>query len=215
MVDFAVLRKTMLDNQIRTVDVTDPTVLAAFGSVPRELFVPAADRPFAYLDRPVEVAPGRVVPQPAVLARLVQFARPKRNEKVLLIGGTTGYTAAVLAALAGSVTMVESDAGLAAGATATLADLANVTVVCGPLAAGRPEAAPFDLILIDGGVEEIPAALIGQLAEGGRLIAVLGTGLSARATITEVGPAGAATRAAFSLPGVPLAAFAKPRVFAL
>lgn len=216
MADFARQRKTMVDNQIRTVDVTDPGVIDVFGRVPRETFVPAADRDFAYVDRPVAVAPGRVVPQPAPLARLVQLAAPKPSDAVLLIGGTTGYAAAILSELAGRVVMVESDAGLAASAVAALAGRTNVEVVVGPLPAGAAEKGPFDLIVVDGAVEEIPAGLVDQSKVGGRIVAVVGPqGLSAQATVILRTATGTSSRLAFNLPAVPLGEFARPKTFAL
>jgi protein-L-isoaspartate(D-aspartate) O-methyltransferase len=216
MADFARQRKTMVDNQIRTVDVTNPGVLDVFGRVPRELFVPATDRDFAYVDRPIAVAPGRVVPQPAPFARLVQLAAPKPTDTVLLIGGTTGYAAAVLAELAQRVVMVESDAGLAATAVAALAGRANVDVVVGPLSAGAPAKGPYDLIVVDGAVEEIPAGFVDQLVVGGRIVAVVGPqGLAAQATVTMRTATGTSSRLAFNLPAVPLAEFVRPKAFAL
>ncbi|TBW37979.1 protein-L-isoaspartate O-methyltransferase [Siculibacillus lacustris] len=214
MADFAGQRKTMVDNQIRTVDVTDPAVLDAFGTVPREIFVPAALRDFAYVDRPIAVAAGRFVPQPAPFAKLVQLAAPRAEERVLLIGGTTGWPAAILAALCGHLTMVESDPTLAATATANLAGTA-VSIVVGPLAAGAPAAGPFDLILVDGAVDAIPDALVDQLVVGGRIVAVVGDGLSAQATLIAKSAIGASQRTAFNLPALPLAEFRRPKVFAL
>jgi protein-L-isoaspartate(D-aspartate) O-methyltransferase len=216
MADFARQRKTMVDNQIRTVDVTDPIVIDAFGRVPRELFVPAGDRDFAYVDRPIAVAPGRVVPQPAPLARLIQLARPGIDDAVLLIGGATGYAAAILAELAARVVMVESDAALAATATELLAERGNVEVVVGPLAAGAPAEGPFDVIVVDGAVEETPLALLDQAKVGGRLVAVVGQkGLSAQATVVVKTETGVSSRLAFNLPALPLAEFVKPKAFAL
>lgn len=216
MADFASQRKTMVDNQIRTVDVTDPDVIAAFGRVPRELFVPAGDRDFAYVDRPIVVAPGRMVPQAAPFARLVQLADPAPTDAVLLIGGTTGYGAAILSELAGRVVMVESDAALAATAAAALADRANVKVVTGPLAAGAPAEGPFDVVVVDGAVGEIPHGFVDQLKVGGRLVVVVGPqGLSAQATVTVKTETGVSSRLAFNLPAAPLVEFLRPKVFAL
>lgn len=215
MADFAIQRRTMVDNQIRTVDVTDHGVLAAFLTVGRETFVPAALQDLAYLDRPVEFAGGRRMMQPAQFAKLVQLAAPQAGEKVLIVGGTTGYTAAIVAELGATVVMVEEDAALAAAATAKFAGNDAVTVVTGPLAAGAPAAAPYDLVLFDGAVEVVPDAILAQVAEGGRLVYVEGEGNSAQATVAVRSSGRVSARAVFNLPGHLLPGFARPAVFAL
>ncbi len=190
MVDFAKARATMVDCQVRTVDVTDYDVLDAFGAVPREAFVPEALQPLAYIDEDLLVsapgAPARYIMEPGPLARLVQLADILPGESVLDLGPASGYSSAILARLAARVVAVEPDAALAESARATLAGLgiANVTVVTGPLAAGHAAAAPYDVIVLEGAVEFIPEALEKQLAEGGRIVAVVGAnGLAAKATV--------------------------------
>lgn len=215
MADFAIQRKTMVDNQIRTVDVTDHAVLDAFGTVGREAFVPASLRAFAYVDRPVDLAPGRRAMQPASLARLVQLAAPQPGEKVLIVGGATGYTAAVVAALAGTVVMLEENADLATAAETALAGLGNVEVVRGPLAAGCPGKAPYDLVLFDGSVEVVPPTFATQVGDGGRIVAIEGAGQTGRAVVTVVSGGTASERTAFNLPAPALPGFRKVREFAL
>jgi protein-L-isoaspartate(D-aspartate) O-methyltransferase len=215
MADFAIQRRTMVDNQIRTVDVTDHGVIAAFLTVGREAFVPPALRDLAYLDRPVEFAGGRCMMQPAQFAKLVQLAAPKAGEKVLIVGGTTGYTAAIVAELGAEVVMVEEDAALAAAAAAQFAGNAAVTVTSGPLTAGAPAKAPFDLVLFDGAVEVVPAAIEAQVGEGGRLVYVEGEGNAAQATVAVRSSGRISARAVFNLPGRVLPGFARPAVFAL
>ncbi len=190
MVDFAKARATMVDCQVRTVDVTDYDVLDAFSAVPREAFVPEALQPLAYIDEDLLVsapdAPARYIMEPGPLARLIQLAEILPGETVLDLGPASGYSSAILARLAASVVAVEPDAALAETARATLAGLGigNVTVVSGPLAAGHAAAAPYDVIVIEGAVEFIPEALEKQLAEGGRIVAVVGAnGLAAKATL--------------------------------
>lgn len=214
MADFAMQRKTMVDNQIRTVDVTDHAVLDAFGTVGREAFVPAALRSIAYVDRPVPVAPGRSLLQPGPFAKLVQLAAPQPGEKVLIIGGATGYSAAIVAALSGSAVLLEENADLAAQAETALAGL-PVTIVRGPLAAGAAAQGPYDLILFDGSIEVLPEALFDQLVEGGRIVAVEGAGQSGRAVVSLKSAGGVSTRTAFNLPAPALPGFARAKAFAL
>jgi protein-L-isoaspartate(D-aspartate) O-methyltransferase len=158
----------MVASQLRTTGVNDPRVLAAMGSVPRERFVPAERAPIAYADALVPLGGGRQLNSPMALGKLLTEAAPQPRERAMVIGAATGYAAAVLARLVGSVVAVEEDAALAARAKAALAG-AGVTVVEGPLVEGYRQGAPYDLILIDGAVEHVPGTLIDQLAEGGRL----------------------------------------------
>ena len=185
MMDFTAAREKMVDNQIRTTDVTAHSVLNAFLAVPREAFVPAHLRALAYIDEDMAVAPGRYIMEPSPLAKLLQLARIGKDDVVLEIGCGAGYATALLSHLAGSVVAVESNETLVASATETLSSLGcdNAAVVSAELEAGYPSEAPYDLILINGAVEEIPAGLIEQLRQGGRLVTVLGYGNSARAVM--------------------------------
>lgn len=185
MVDLTSLRTKMVDGQIRPNDVTDHRILEAMLTVPRELFVPAAQRELAYLDRDVPLGGGRVLVQPMVVAKLLQAAEIGEDDKVLEVGGATGYGAAIAGRLAREVVALEEDGGLAADAAAALeaAGTTNVSVVTGPLTAGHAAAAPYDVIVIAGSVERLPESLTGQLADGGRLVVVEGHGLSARAVL--------------------------------
>lgn len=220
MVDFAKARATMVDCQIRTVDVTDYDVLDAFAAVPRERFVPEAMKPFAYIDEDILVSapgePARYVMEPGPLARLVQLADILPTDRVLDIGSTTGYSAAILSRLASSVVALESSEALAETARAALAaeGVANVTVVVGPLEAGYAASAPYDVILIEGSVEFIPDAIFAQLAEGGRIIAVVGAnGLAAKATVHTRSGHSTSGRPVFNTHVRPLPGFARPKVF--
>ncbi|HWJ71772.1 MAG TPA: protein-L-isoaspartate O-methyltransferase [Kaistia sp.] len=190
MVDFTKARVTMVDCQVRTVDVTDYDVLDAFSAVPREEFVPDALKPLAYIDEDLLVsapgAPARYVMEPGPLARLVQLAEIQPAEKVLDLGPAGGYSSAILARLAARVVAVEPDPALADATRANLARLGvpNVTVVSGPLVEGYAAEAPYDVIIVEGAIEFVPEALESQLAEGGRIVAVVGVnGLAAKATI--------------------------------
>ena len=137
------------------------------------------------MDDDIPMAPGRFLMEPMVFARLVQLAEPKPEDRALVIGSGPGYGAAVLAHLVASIVALESDSGLAARGKDQLAQLAihNVVQVTGPLAQGWAGSAPYDLILIEGSVEEIPQALFGQMADGGRLVAVVATEGVGRATL--------------------------------
>lgn len=220
MVDFAKARATMVDCQIRTVDVTDYDVLSAFQTVPREVFVPEAQKALAYIDGDVLVsapgAPPRYVMEPGSLARLVQLADIAATDRVLDIGTSTGYSAAIIASLAASVVALESDETLAAQARSNLAALGilNAEVVVGPLESGYAAKAPYDVILIEGSIEELPALLCAQLSEAGRIVAVAGAnGLAAKAMIYTRSGKDVSGRAVFNTHVQPLPGFAKPKAF--
>jgi protein-L-isoaspartate(D-aspartate) O-methyltransferase len=192
MVDFAVMRRAMVDGQVRTRDVTDLRLLAAMLDLPRERFVPRDDAALAYLDRDILVsAPGRpprYLLKPMVLAKLVQAADVRETDRVLDIGCATGYSSAVLGRLARDVVALESDAELARSAAATLTALgaANTKVVTGPLQAGWPADGPYNVIVLEGATEVPPATLQDQLAENGRLVCVLRRGLAGSAMLYRV-----------------------------
>ncbi len=179
--DYAAARHNMVENQIRTNKVTDPALIAALKELPRELFVPKAVRGIAYVDEDVKVADGRYLMEPMVLARLLQAAAVRTSNMALDVGCATGYSTAVLARLASAVVGLESDPALAAEAGERLSELNidNAVVVEGRLGDGYKRQAPDDVILLGGRVEEIPSGILDQLAEGGRLVAVVlgdGTG---------------------------------------
>ena len=181
MIDFEAARLTMVESQLRTDRVTDRRILAALGSLPRERFVPEKKRDLAYSDATLEVCPSfdgglaRYLLAPVVLARLTQLASVEAQDAVLDIGCATGYSTALLANLARVVTAVEAEPELAAATRENLKALGldNATVVEGDLARGAPEAGPFDVILLNGSVPEVPDSLLSQLKEGGRLVAVV------------------------------------------
>ncbi len=170
-----IARTHMIEGQIKPNNVTDPRLVEALGAIPRELFVPAALSAVAYVDEDLEIAPGRYLMEPMIFARLLNAAQPQPSDVVLDIGAGTGYASAVLSQLAGAVVALESDAGLADRANALLAEVRcdNAVVAHGPLAAGWASQAPYDVILINGMIEQVPAAIFDQLAEGGRLVTVL------------------------------------------
>ena len=164
----------MVEGLVRPTHVTDPNLLEALHAVPREMFVPAAAAGVAYIDDGISVGNGRRLAEPLQLARLLQAAEITGRDKVLDIGCATGYSTAVLARLAGTVIGLESDADLAGRASQALA-AAGVTagVVVGDLTAGLPGQAPYDAIVIAGAIAEVPEAILKQLVEGGRLVAII------------------------------------------
>ncbi len=166
--DFEAMRHAMVVSQLRTSAVSDPRVVDAMGEVPREAFVPASQAALAYRDAPLPLGGGRAINPPLITGRLLVAADIRPTDRVLLIGAAMGYAAAVLARLAALVVALEEDAGLLGSAREAIAD-AKVTLVEGPLKPGWAEAAPYDVIIIDGAVEAVPDALADQLAPGGRL----------------------------------------------
>lgn len=164
MQDFSLARRAMVDNQLRPQGVTDRGVLAAMAKVERERFVPERARALAYFDRPLRIAEGRAMMPPAELGRLLTELAPQPGERALVVGSGTGYSAALLTEIGLDVVALESDATLAAAANA-----AGVETVVGELSKGWATGAPFDLILMDGAVEEIPASFTKQLAPDGRI----------------------------------------------
>ncbi|SDD71743.1 protein-L-isoaspartate O-methyltransferase family protein [Rhodospira trueperi] len=186
--DFEKARFNMVESQVRANRVTDPAVLQAMEAVPRELFVPKALRGFAYVDSSLSLDDGRHLVEPLVLARMVHAAAIQDSDVVLDVGCATGYSAAVLAHMASTVVALESDADLSTRATRTLTELGldNAVVVTGTLADGYPRQAPYDVILLEGAVPEVPDDLRGQLGDGGRLVAIIGDGTwNSKLTVIE------------------------------
>lgn len=175
MTDFALARRNMIDGQLRPNRVTNSALLAAIADLPRERFLPDSLKSVAYADDDVPLGGGRFLMEPMVLARLIQTLQPLPDDKALVVASGRGYGAALLARLVKTVVAVESDAGLAGSAGQTMKELAigNVEQVIGSLAAGASAGAPYDIVLIEGAVREIPPAILAQLADGGRLATVM------------------------------------------
>jgi protein-L-isoaspartate(D-aspartate) O-methyltransferase len=177
--DHARARLNMVENQLRPNRIDDPGLIAAMREVPRERFVPKALRGVAYADEDLPLPDGRYLIEPLALARLIQAARIKPNDVVLVLGCSTGYVGAVVARLAGTVILVAPDETSGKQLESLLEELGadNMVVVINPSpAAGHPEQAPFDVILLAGSVEHVPQALLDQIGEGGRLVAVIDDG---------------------------------------
>ena len=188
----ATARSMMVDSQVRPNKVYNPRLIAALRRIPREQFLPPAAAARAYADDNVALPAGRCLIAPMVIARLIQEAAPRDHERALVVAAGSGYGAALLSACGPQVTALEDDPALLALARAALPVWAPaVTLAEGPPAAGHPAGAPYELILIEGALDEVPPALIAQLAPLGRLIAVrripapVGAGSPAQAIIGE------------------------------
>ncbi len=178
MSEFSTARQKMVDGQVRPSDVTDFRIIDAMLAVPREEFVPSAQRPMAYLDLDIEVGGAgtakRYLIKPVVLAKMLQAASIAEADRVLVVGCATGYAAAIVAHLAGEVFATESDAALASAARATLSQIGitNVTIGNAEAAVGDAAHGPYDVIVLDGATEIEPTALYEQLKPAGRLVGV-------------------------------------------
>lgn len=218
MADMTALRTKMVDGQVRPSDVTDHRIIDAMLEVPREAFVPASLAGLAYLDRNLPVSAdgqSRCLIQPMILSRMIQAADIGADDVVLEVGCATGYGSAVMARLASSVVALEEDPALADAAAAALSSLGvdNVAVITGRLADGCPDEAPFDVILVNGSVEELPETLAGQLKDGGRLVVVVGAGQSARAMLYTRSGTGVSGRVIMNASVPTLPGFARQPAF--
>jgi len=207
--DFADARARMVDSQVRPNKVTDPRILAAMRALPRERFLPAGRAALAYGDDDIPLGGGRAMLAPMVIARLVQLLAPQTGERALVVAAGPGYGAALLAACRARVTALEDDPALYALAARALGETApGVELVAGPLAAGWPAGAPYDMILIEGAVRDIPPALATQLrADGGRLVGVRQiAGAVGQAVLAEPTPLGLRARPMFDCATAPIPA---------
>ena len=171
------LRRVMVDNQVRTFDVTDQRVLEAMYDTPREAFLPTGLRSLAYSDAPLTLpvaggGEGRVQMAPMFLAKLIQNSRYEATSRALVVASATGYAAAVLSRLVASVAALDSDPGFTEAARDALRMARNVEVVTGPMAEGHVAGAPYDVILVNGAVECGLRTLFDQLAPGGSLVVI-------------------------------------------
>ena len=184
---FDAARTHMIESQLRPNKVTNERVLDAFARIRRELFVPERLRQVAYIDEDLPLGRGRYLMEPMVAARLVQASQIAATDAVLVVAAGTGYEAAAISLLARNVIAVEEDAELARRARAALVDhaIATVNVVEGPLGEGYRPRAPYDAIVFAGAVAEVPSEIAAQIAEDGRLVAVVRPGSAiGRATLT-------------------------------
>ncbi|MCJ7871500.1 protein-L-isoaspartate O-methyltransferase [Marinovum sp. 2_MG-2023] len=174
MPDYALRRTFMVDTQVRPSDVTKFPIIDAMLSVPREVYVPREKREAAYVGENIEFAPGRVILEPRTLAKMLDGLAISGGELVLDIGAGYGYSAAVIARMAEAVIAVEDDGDRVAEAQGALTEQGADGVIMheAPLNEGAPEHGPYDVIVIEGGIADVPPAIADQLKEGGRIAAL-------------------------------------------
>ena len=214
--DYARARAAMVESQIRTADVTDAAIIAAFRRVPRENFLPAGSKPVAYGDLEPGVAVGRCLMRPRDLAKLIQALAPAAHEKALEIAGATAYGAAVLAGCVREVTSLDPNPDLSFAASAALehSGVCGVTAVSTEVARGWPDGAPFDIIMLNGGAELVPDAWLEQLKDGGRLGVIVRNGAAGQARIYFKSGGASAYRVAFDAAPPVAPGLTKPPAFA-
>jgi protein-L-isoaspartate(D-aspartate) O-methyltransferase len=214
MPDFRAQRLNMVESQVRTNDVTDVRIQEAMREIPRERFVPTSKQAVAYADTIVEIVPGRFLLDPRTFSKLAELAEIEPTDRVLDVGSASGYSTAVLSRLAHEVIGLEEDAELVRVATDVLPSLGvSPRVVQGKLADGYAASAPYNVILINGGIEELPPTLEGQLAEGGRLVTVLRKGPQGRGYLFLREHGRMSSRADFDATVPLLSGFSRPKSF--
>ncbi len=183
--DFSTARYNMVESQIRPNGITNVELISALAEIERENFVPDARKAVSYADEDLQVGNDRFLLEPMVLGRLLQMAEIKESDLVLDVGPATGYSTAVISKLAESVVGIEQDTALCEQAGDTLLEMgiANAAIICGEHVKGVASEAPFDVIVLNGRVSEVPQALFDQLEEGGRLVGVVGDKYLAKATV--------------------------------
>ena len=210
---FEAMRHAMVASQLRTNAVSDARVVAAMALVPREAFLPGDVAALAYRDTAVPLAHGRAQNVPIATGKLLTAAELRADDRVLLIGAAGGYTAAVLAELVAEVVAVEVDPLLVGAARTALADTSAVTLVAGPLEAGHAAGAPYDVLIVDGAVEQLPDALIAQVKVGGRVVSGLADRGITRLASGRRSEGGFALLPFADIDCVVLPGFARPRSF--
>jgi protein-L-isoaspartate(D-aspartate) O-methyltransferase len=210
--NYEAMRRAMVESQLRTTGVNDPRVVAAMAAIPRERFVPPEWRALAYIDRPVPLGHGRELNLPEATGRLLTAAQVAKGERVLLVGAATGYTAALLAELGAAVVALEEQRDLIAFAREALAG-AGIRLAEAPLVEGWAPEAPYDLIFIDGAVEQVPEVLLGQMVEGGRLAAAIHERGATRLGLGRKSGAGFGMDLFADCESVRLPGFEKPKSF--
>ena len=219
--DYAIQRKNMVESQVRPSDVTDRRIIRAMLELPREMFVTERYRALAYMDGAVpleasEGSPRRMLLPARIFAKLLQAGEVDTAAAVLVVGAGAGYGAAVLSQLAASVVALESDGKLREAAREALGaiGISNVTLAEGALPLGKTEDAPYDLILIEGAVDFVPPALLDQLKDGGKLIAIVGRGATGQATVWQRSGSTYGARTVFDASADILPGFEKTPAFA-
>jgi protein-L-isoaspartate(D-aspartate) O-methyltransferase len=217
MSDYATRRTAMVDTQVRPSDVTKFPIIEAMLTVPREAFVPHDMREAAYMGKNLELGDGRVVLEPRTLAKMLDALDIQNNELVLDVGSAYGYSAAVIARMAEAVIAVEDDAGRVSEAQASLSELHydNVVLHEGSLTDGAADHGPYDVMILQGGVEELPETLISQLKSGGRIACLFMKGNLGDVRIGQKTDAGITWRSIFNAGAPVLAGFERAEAFQL
>ncbi|HSG57183.1 MAG TPA: protein-L-isoaspartate O-methyltransferase [Paracoccaceae bacterium] len=217
MTDYATRRTTMVDTQVRPSDVTKFPIIEAMLSIPREEFVPDSRREAAYVGENLDLGAGRVMLEPRTLAKMLDALDVQRDELVLDLGCGLGYSSAVIARLAEAVVAVESVEGLASEAQEILSreGADNVILHQGPLAEGAAQHGPYDVIVIEGAVAELPASVLDQLKDGGRIACLFMEGALGVVRIGYKLDGGISWRFAFNASAPVLAGFEKQAAFSL
>jgi protein-L-isoaspartate(D-aspartate) O-methyltransferase len=204
MTNYAVARLNMVESQVRPNGITDHRIIDAMAAVKREDFVPEARKSIAYLDEDVLLKQGargqsRYLIEPMAFARMVHLASIKPTDRVLMVGAGSGYGATVVSRLAHTVIGLESDSELFALATTGASACPNVRIVQGELTVGYASAGPYDVILIEGRIAEIPDRLFAQLNSGGRIIAAIGETDVSKITVASLNEGHRSERSAFDV----------------
>ncbi|WP_045835771.1 protein-L-isoaspartate O-methyltransferase [Hyphomicrobium sp. 99] len=212
MADVALQRRNMVESQVRPSDVTDRRIMAAMTAIPRETFLPARLASLAYSDERLTIAPEREALPPRVLAKLIQLAELEAGDNVLVISAS-GYAAALVTQMANKVVALFADNEEAKAAKEAYASLAigNVAAVAGAAASGWPAGAPYDVVLIEGGIEKVPRAIEDQLRENGRLVSISLNDKIGRAVLMHKRGGLFARRDAFQAAAPLLSGFAEAR----
>lgn len=217
MTDFAERRRMMVDTQVRPSDVTKYPIIEALLAVPREEFVPDAQREGAYADRNMDLGGNRTLIEARTLAKMLDALDIQSDELVLDVGCGLGYSTAVAARLAVMVIGVEEDETMSVDAQSQLSEVGadNAIVHVGPLTDGAAEHGPYDVILVQGGVEELPDSLLTQLKDGGRIAVIFMTGALGEVKIGYKRGEQISWRFAFNAGAAVLPGFARKPEFAL
>lgn len=207
----------MVDTQVRPSDVTQFPIIDAMLTIPRERYVPEASEEAAYMGENIDLGEGRVILEPRTLAKMLEAVRLDPADVVLDLGCGLGYSTAVIARLVEAVVAVEDDEARAEEAQSILSTegVDNAAVLAGPLADGNAKSGPFDAIVVQGGVEEIPAALTDQLRDGGRIVAIFMDGALGTVKVGHRIDGRMSWSFAFNAGAPVLAGFSKEASFAL
>lgn len=217
MSDLAAARRAMVDSQVRPSDVTRYALIEAMLTIPRESFLPRGLREVAYAEAEAEVGTGRYLATPRTLAKMIEAADVGPSDLVLELAPGTGYSTAVLAHMAEAVVAIEPEGDLVKRATEALAalEIDNAVVTEADPAAGDADHGPYDVIFINGAIETLPEALVSQLKEGGRLVAIVTDGATSRCVRYTKTSASVSQRAMFDASAHLLNGFERAKEFTL